>query len=392
MVEVQLLLSQISPVICGVKLTGPTSQQNSKSSNSLHIAVDSVETLDVHNSTDLIGCVSRLTSRKASLRLVKLFIVIRRQSQLEYKRGSSACTRDTMFVTIKGSSSDQYSSVTSAVVPAPPTAVPFTSTAAAAIASNRRIVVAAGEPKPQTLDERFRVLSAQRSQAVRREEAKSRQAEARQATLAAQRRTGKVTETKKEALSGKPAPKIQATKTSANTAKQANGKAAQKKPAASVKSRLTFPGQPASSAGSLKSRLSYPGGAPVMAAPNLAGLPTVFNAGRTGGIGLLPPPTTLIPQLPGVVQRPVRNRAALASAVFGLGARGAGRPAAAVKRGGAAGRGRQGRGGTGRGAAGGGGAGRGAAAGRGGGRQTRASAADLDQDLDDYMLQAHAEQ
>ena len=296
-----------------------------------------------------------------------------------------------MFVTISGSSADQYTN--SGTVPQPSPAVPFTSTAAAAIASNRRIVLAqptlgSGASQPQTLDERFRALSAQRSQAVRREETKSRQAEARQATLAAQRRSSQSTAqpAKKEQPAAKPAAaKNQPVKGSSSKG-LANGKAAgqSKKANVPVKSRLTFPG------GSVKSRLTLPGGAPAVAPVPLSGLPTVFRMGRGGGVGLLPPPSVTNFAMPvlgtarGVLRRSGRNQisnANVASAVFGLGTRGAGRPTA-VRRGVVAARGGAGRG-----------AGRGGNRGRGrqGGRSANVSATDLDADLDNYMLQAHAE-
>ncbi|CAI5946086.1 unnamed protein product [Closterium sp. NIES-65] len=163
----------------------------------------------------------------------------------------------------------------------------------------------------KTLDERFRALSAQRSQSVRRAEAKARQAEARQSALAAQRKVSSAAAPsappsasaraggKQTGGGGSTRPSSTAANGSKSRSKPAAATSSAKKPAAAaavpatppIQSRLTFPGGAgavkgkagaaggATGAGSVHSRLTFPGNQGVQVPPNLR-----FAVGSGGAV------------------------------------------------------------------------------------------------------------
>ncbi|CAI7751299.1 unnamed protein product [Closterium sp. NIES-54] len=163
----------------------------------------------------------------------------------------------------------------------------------------------------KTLDERFRALSAQRSQSVRRAEAKARQAEARQSALAAQRKVSSAASPSAPPSAsaraggnqtgggGSTRPSSTAANGSKSRSKPAAATSSAKKPAAAaaapatppIQSRLIFPGGAgaakgkagaaagATGAGSVHSRLTFPGNQGVQVPPNLR-----FAVGSGGAV------------------------------------------------------------------------------------------------------------
>ncbi|CAI5944144.1 unnamed protein product, partial [Closterium sp. NIES-65] len=192
----------------------------------------------------------------------------------------------------------------------------------------------------KTLDERFRALSAQRSQSVRRAEAKARQAEARQSALAAQRKVSSAAAPsappsasaraggKQTGGGGSTRPSSTAANGSKSRSKPAAATSSAKKPAAAaavpatppIQSRLTFPG----GAGAVKGKAGAAGGA--TGAGSLRGGGGVraggeqrelaggeLFAGRRGGA---------VVAAAGVRTRATAARTAFGATMFGLGPRG----------------------------------------------------------------------
>lgn len=243
------------------------------------------------------------------------------------------------------------------------------------VGSSRRVIMAQGldaaspnifgstaTTAHQTLDERFRAISAQRAQVaqVRRNEAKTRQSDARQDKLAAVRNstisTSPPVKASRPSQQQKPIqqkPRANAlsrlgrTSTGNSNLTQSgshrhvdeggSSQSAKRKNAVPVKSRLTFPNQ-GRKAGSSVSAIPQPSFSPQVAALELPpGTPTMFTIGQTtyvasSGINL-PFSAMYAPAGSGTTVSAVQRRqisragkSAVGANVFSLGTRGTGRP------------------------------------------------------------------